>query len=133
MAERRARQEKAGCRRSTYNEQRREQRHQRGFKCRLQSPDEWCASHERERARLLKITEARRAAREVAGPLGKRGRPIDPTSRRQQQKFQVRGARSESGAVRVRHVSVSVMRLRGRLSSHACKSRYGFLGGRPRD
>ena len=45
----------------------------------------------------------------------------------------VRGARSESGAVRVRHVSVSVMRLRGRLSSHACKSRYGFLGGRPRD
>ena len=129
MAERRARQEKAGCRRSTYNEQRWEQRHQRGLKCRLQSPDEWCASQERERARLLKITEARRAAREVAGPLGKRGRPIDPTSRRQQ-KF---AERAQNPAVRVRHVSVSVMRLRGRLSSHACQSRYGFLGGRPRD
>ena len=84
---------------------------------------------ERERARLLKITEARRAAREAAGPLGKRGRPIDPTSRRQQKHSE----RAQNPAVRVRHVSVSVMRLRGRLSSHACKSRYGFLGGRPRD
>ena len=33
--------------------------------CRLQSADEWCASCERERARLLKVTEARRAARET--------------------------------------------------------------------
>ena len=80
IAERRVRQEKA--RLQKVNEQRREQRHQRGLKCRtLQSPDEWRAS---ERARLLKITEARRAAREAGDLGGKGGRPIDPASRRQQ-------------------------------------------------
>ena len=82
VAERRARQEKA--RLQKINEQRREQRLQRGSKCRLQSPNEWRASRDRERARLLKITEARRAAREAAGPLGKRGRPTDPASPQQQ-------------------------------------------------
>ena len=82
MAERRARQETV--RLQKVNELRREQRHQRGLKCRFQSADEWCASRERERARLLKVTEARRAARKAAGIGGKRGRPIDPASQRQQ-------------------------------------------------
>ena len=39
----------------------------------------------RERARLRKITEQRQAAREAAGLSGrKRGRPVDPSSQRQQ-------------------------------------------------
>ena len=33
---------------------------------------------------ILKVTEARRAARKAAGSGGKHGRPIDPASRRQQ-------------------------------------------------
>ena len=66
------------------NERRRQQRHERGLQYRLHSDAEWLASRERERARLLKVTEARRAAREAAGLGGKRGRPIDPASRRQQ-------------------------------------------------
>ena len=48
------------------------------------------------RARLLKVTEARRAAREAAGPVGKRGRPIDPATRRQQKLAE----RAEAPAVR---------------------------------
>ena len=74
MAERRARQEKA--RQQNRSAQQREQRHQRGLQYKCKTAAEMCDSCKRERARLLTVTEARRAAREAAGVVGKRSRPI---------------------------------------------------------
>ena len=80
MAERRATKEKA--RLAAVSARRREKRQQQVA---VLEP----AGHaggtraERERARLLKVTEARRAARTAAGLVVKRGRPIDPSSQRQ--------------------------------------------------
>ena len=66
------------------SERRKEQRHQRGLQYKCRTAEEWREWRELERARLQKVTEERRAAREAAGLGGKRGRPIDPASRRQQ-------------------------------------------------
>ena len=127
MAERRARQEKASCRRSTSSDGSSGTSVASSADSRAQTngvPHTSASVPGCSRSRRQGVLRARWPVHSESAA----GRSIRPRG-----DSKVRGARSESGAVRVRHVSVSVMRLRGRLSSHACKSRYGFLGGRPRD
>ena len=74
MVQRRAQIEKARLQRRS--EHRREQRQQQRKEKPMPTAEVYIARAERERVRLLKVTEARRAKREAAGPAKKRGRPV---------------------------------------------------------